>query len=95
MFAPVDKASILDNLKNSNYITPDDKQKLPLLYCTVKMHKTPVGFRYITAGMGTILQNLSIAVGNSLKLLLRIADKANDYKIKEIDRCLLLVDNRE
>ena len=96
-FSPVffDAPEVLDNLKNSNYITSEDKQKLPLLYCTVKMHKTPIGFRHITAGVGTILQNLSIAVGNSLKLLLRIAEKANDYKIKEIDRCILLVDNRE
>ena len=59
------------------------------------MHKLPIGFRYITAGIDTVLQNLSIDVSKCLKLLLKVAYKANDYKINDINKCTFIIDNRD
>ena len=40
-----------------------ENEKLPYLYGTVKMHKNPVKFRFITAGRNSSLKQLSVAVG--------------------------------
>ena len=96
-FAPIngDQLGVMRVLKNTGFINSDDADKLPLLYATIKMHKMPVGFRYITAGIGTVLQNLSRAVGKCLKLLLKVAHNAKEYKIKEINNCIFIIDNRD
>ena len=60
------KDTVMDQICKSYYITSMDKLKLLTLYCTVKMHKEPISFRFITAGRNTVLQNLSIAVANAL-----------------------------
>ena len=59
------------------------------------MHKTPVDFRFITAGCNTILQESSIAVGKCLKLLLNTARSSYAYRIKEIDNDIFIIDNRD
>ena len=96
-FSPVNnsQAEVLQNLKDTGFVNSEDKPKLPILYATVKMHKSPIGFRYITAGIDTVLQNLSIAVSKCLKVLLKVAYKAKDYKIKEINNCTFIIDNRD
>ena len=33
----------------------EENKNLPFLYCTVKQHKNPIGFRYITAGYNSSL----------------------------------------
>lgn len=90
-----DRTKVIDNLKNCVFVQSEDKQKLPMLYATVKMHKTPKSFRYITASVDTILQNLSIAISKCLKLLMKTAYKAYDYKLKDIDTCIFVIDNRD
>ena len=86
---------IIQSLKASGFVNSDDTEKLPMLYATIKMHKVPVGFRYITAGIDTVLQNLSIAVGKCLKKLLQVACNAKSYKIKEIDYCTFIINSRD
>ena len=86
---------VIQNLKATGFIKGSDKPKLPILYATVKMHKTPVSFRYITAGIGSVLQNLSISVSKGLKILLNVASKSKEYRIKDIDSCTFIVDNRD
>ena len=74
---------------------PKRNDKLPSLYCTVKMHKTPVSFRFITAGCNTVLQETSIAVGKCLKLMLNTARLSPTYRIKELDNDIFIIDNRD
>ena len=90
----VSKADILNKLSKSGYIRLADEQSLPDLYCTVKMHKDPVSFRFITATTDTITQNLSISVSKCLKLLLKTAQNSEGYKIKHLEDCILIIDNR-
>ena len=83
-----------NELSLSGYIRSGDKQKLPMLYASTKMHKNPIGFRFITAGRDTILQNLSISVSKCLKLLLKTANMSFNYKIKGIENHISIIDNR-
>ena len=59
------------------------------------MHKKPKDFRFITAGKSTILQNLSISVSKCLKLLLKIANTYQQYRIKDLGDCMFIIDNRD
>jgi hypothetical protein len=59
------------------------------------MHKTPPGFRFITAGCDTVLQNLSKNVGNCLNKLIQISKTFAQYRIKGIDNCVFIIDNRD
>ena len=85
---------VLGEIHSSGHTTSKDKLRLPMLYASVKMHKDPVGFRYITAGKDTILQNLSRNVSKCLKLLLKTANSSVHYKFKEIDNHIFIIDNR-
>ena len=58
------------------------KDRLPFLYWTAKMHKTPTAYRYITSGADTVLSNLSINVTHCLKLLLKTARNSKKYKFE-------------
>ena len=86
--------TILRNISQSVQC-PRKHLRLPSLYCTVKMHKTPVSFRFITAGCDTVLQESSTAVGKCLKLLLNTCRSSNAYKIKYIDNNIFIIDNRD
>ena len=70
-------------------------EKLPYLYATAKMHKNPTNFRFITAGNNTAFSKISIDVMKCLKLLLNTARSSMSYKIKEIDNCIFVIDNRD
>ena len=59
-----------------------NKDRLPFLYWTAKMHKTPSSHRYITSGVETVLSKLSINVSYCLKLLLNFARNSAKYKFK-------------
>ena len=59
------------------------------------MHKSPVSFRFITAGCNTVLQETSIAVGKCLKLMLNTARLSPTYRIKELDNDIFIIDNRD
>ena len=69
--------------------------KLPYLYATSKMHKTPKNFRYITSGQDTLFSELSISISKCLKLLVKTANTSFGYKIKEIDNSVFIIDNRD
>ena len=69
--------------------------KLPYLYATAKMHKNPKSFRYITAARDTGFSNISIVVSKCLKLLMNTAHTSLAYRIKEIDNCIFVIDNRD
>ena len=70
------------------------KRKIPLLYWTAKMHKTPVSSRFITAGNDTILSELSSNVSKCLSKLMKTAYNNDKYHIKEIDNTIYIIDNR-
>ena len=57
-----------------------DNKELPYIYCTPKQHKSPIGFRYITAGFNSSLQQLSVLVGICLKSMLHSAKNYSKYK---------------
>ena len=85
---------IFKDLSKSTYIKKNDNRKLPTLYATIKMHKNPIGFRFITAGRDTIVQNLSTSVSKCLKLLLNVAKTSAKYKIANLDNSVFIIDNR-
>ena len=89
-----DKAQFVYNLQ-TQYPNKLSNDKLPYLYATAKMHKTPTDFRYITAGRDTAFSDISIAVSKCLKLLMNTARTSIAYKIKEIENCIFVIDNRE
>ena len=87
---------ILTNVKKNKYInTATDSDKIPSMYATIKMHKDPVDFRFITSGRDTVLQNLSSNVGKCLNKLISISKTYDQYKIKNIDNCIFIIDNRD
>ena len=90
-----DNDGVVKEIIDSGFGHIAGKTKLPTLYCTVKMHKEPISFRFITAGRDTILQHLSVAVGKSLKALLNTAKISEHYRIKDIDNCIFIIDNRD
>ncbi len=67
--------------KHSKFLTSigikmeKDNEHVPFIYCTPKQHKTPLGFRYITAGYNSSLKQLSTLVGICLKSMLHSAKK--------------------
>ena len=87
-------STVLSNI-NPPVKCPRKNRRLPSLYCTVKMHKTPVSFRFITAGCDTILQESSIAAGKCLKLLLSTTRSSIAYRIRDIDNNIFIIDNRD
>ena len=60
----------------------DDIWKLPFIYWSSKMHKTPPKFRYITSGVNSSLSVLSEHVGKCLKTLLKAAKNQSNYENK-------------
>ena len=86
---------VISNISQSSYIKSNDPRSLPTLYATTKMHKTPPSFRFITAGRETIIQNLSQNVGKCLNKLIGVSKTYSQYKIKEIDNCVFIIDNRD
>ena len=88
--------NILDNQAKllGKYNLNTDK-KMPFLYWTAKLHKTPYSHRFITSGRGCTMQPLSIQVGYCLKALLKIIRSNNKYQRKQtnINKCFI-VDNR-
>ena len=56
--------------------------KLPFLYLTAKMHKTPTSSRFITSGKFSSLSELSEKVGLCLKMLLVCARNNSSYESK-------------
>lgn len=60
----------------------DNIWKLPFVYGTSKMHKTPPKFRYITSGVKSSMSVLSKHVGKCLKSLLKSAKNISRYENK-------------
>ena len=89
-------AQVLSDIKQSKFVNiNNDPDVLPTLYATTKMHKDPPGFRFITAGRETVLQNLSQNVGKCLNRLIQVSKTYAQYRIKEIDNCVFIIDNRD
>ena len=72
-----------------------NNDKLPYLYATTKMHKIPRNFRYITAARDTAFSSMSINVSKCLKLLMNTTRKSLSYRIREMDNCIFVIDNRD
>ena len=89
-----DKSQFLSNLQNQ-FAGKLANTKLPYLYATTKMHKNPTSFRFITAGRDTAFSDISINVSKCLKLLMNTARSSLSYRIKEIDNCIFIIDNRD
>ena len=80
-------------------VLEDSNLKLPTLYATPKQHKSPIGFRYITAGTACSLQQLSTYLGVCLKSCLHSAlntsfcdnkfHQRNDYYIIDSNEDIL------
>ena len=69
--------------------------KLPFLYATTKMHKTPTKFRFITAGRDTLFSKRSIAVSKCLNLLMKTSKTSFDYRIEDLESCNFVIDSRD
>ena len=67
------------NNRHSDYLIEhgiklkSENKKPPYLYSTVKMHKDPIKFRFITAGSNSSLKQLSVLVGYCLQKCLKVA----------------------
>ena len=83
------------DINQSVHVLGNIPNRLPTLYATTKMHKNPTGFRFITAGRDTILQTLSENVGKCLNKLIHISKTFAQYRIKEIENCVFIIDNRD
>lgn len=96
VLASNDKLQFLNDVKHKTgkYANPKHCHKIPDLYATVKMHKTPIKFRFITAARDTLLSEASIAASHCLKLLLKFARKSYKYEVKHIDNNIFILDNR-
>ena len=97
----IEQSSTFEHISNDkvqflNTVLPSlvGNRKLPYLYATAKMHKSPKKFRYITAARDTAFSDISIAVSKCLKLLLKTASTSFGYQIKEIDNSIFVIDNR-
>ena len=91
-----DKLQFVSDIKPiiGPYCNAKHCNKVPDLYATVKMHKTPIKFRFITAARDTLLSDASIAATNCLKVILKFARKSYKYEVKHIDNHIFIVDNR-
>ena len=94
-FVSDDSEIFLDDIHSNLNRNLDINLKIPYLYATVKMHKVPKGFRYITAACDTLMAKASIATSKCLKLLLKFANTSYKYKIKYLDNNIFIVDNRD
>ena len=73
-------------LRTHGFKIKPDNQKLPYMYATVKMHKDPVKFRFITPNRNSSLQQLSVVVGICLQTGLKIVKNNSKYLNKFYDR---------
>ena len=69
----------------------EENRNLPFLYCTVKQHKNPIGFRYITAGYNSSLKQLSVLVGICLKSMLHSAKNYSNFLSIGIDSITVMI----
>ena len=83
-----------DDLKNFGTAIDKDKQSIPYLYWSAKMHKTPPKHRFITSGTNTILSGLSEEVTKCMKMLVNTARYLDNYKIRGLKRHISIIDNR-
>ena len=87
-FAPVDTSvdTLLQEheefLSKHGIQMDSNNYKLPYIYITPKQHKSPVGFRVITAGNSSSLQQLSKYLGVCLKSMLHSAKNRSLYDNK-------------
>ena len=88
------KDTFIGDLKSTTSYNLDN-DNLPYLYATSKMHKSPKKFRFITAAKDTAISGTSILVSKCLKLLMKTAHTSFTYRIKEVDNCVFVVDNRD
>ena len=69
--------------------------KIPYMYWTAKMHKTPVSTRFITSAIGSTLEPLSKLVCTALLTLVKIKkNNAAFYHKKTVFNKYFVVDNR-
>lgn len=93
-------STILNNCekyKRDHCITIDKScSKLPFMYWTPKLHKTPYGSRFITAGKDTVISDLSKIVGQCLQYMIKV-DKSNSRYIHKYDDLndFFIIDSRD
>ena len=92
----INDGDLFDNISDGQitFHKGNVKRKIPLLYWTTKMHKTPVVSPFITAGNDTILPELSSNGSKYLSKLMKTAHNNDRYHIKDIDNTIYIIDNR-
>ena len=84
-----------DDLKNFGIAFDKNRQSVPYLYWSAKMHKIPPKHRFITSGTNSILSGLSEQVTKCLKVLVNTARYLDNYKIRGLKRHISIIDNRD
>ena len=70
--------------------------KLPFVYWTPKLHKSPYGSRYITSGKDTVTSELSKIVGKCLQKMIKIDQNNTRYVHKYDDiNDFFIIDSRD
>ena len=67
-------------LISNGFKVKTENQHLPYFYATVKQHKTPVKFRFISPNNWTSLQHLSVSVGLCLQRGLSVVQNNSRYR---------------
>lgn len=80
-----------------NYGIKSSNHRIPFLYWTAKMHKSPISSRFITSGVDTITSELSTNVSSCLKILLKFAKNSKTYKFEGQPNInnISIIDNRD
>ena len=84
-----------EDLRNFGMPVDKEKQSVPYLYWSAKMHKTPPKHRFITSGTNTILSGLSEEITKCMKVLVNTARYLDNYKIRGLKRHISIIDNRD
>ena len=92
-----DTDNILNNQTNFlNRFNLETIKKMPFLFWTAKLHKTPIAHRFITSGRGCATQPLSINISYCLKTVLDIIRSNSKFHRKKsgFNHCFV-IDNRD
>ena len=83
-------------MKDNKFYIPSTHYKLPFIYWTPKMHKNPVGSRFITSSRNTSNSKISTYAGIALKTLLKADRNKSRYDSKYQNfHKYFIIDNRD
>ena len=86
----------VEYMKTNKILVPSTNHKLPFLYWTPKMHKDPIGSRFITSSRNSTNSQLSMYVGTALKTMLKTDKNKSRYDSKYLNyHKYFIIDNRD